>query len=125
MTEAAFLLKWETRVVEYQQLRVSADAASLCKALLNDLAQVRATREDRIVCLSEAAAASGYSQTHLARLVKDGKLKSLRPPGGGGRLTFRIADLPKKPAAPHTTAAGVHDLASRLFRGKEGRDGQS
>ena len=92
--------------------------------ILEDLASVRATIENRVLSLTEAAAWSGYSAAHLARLVKQGKLRTLRPPESRGRLSFRQGDLPRKSGTPHPSRAGVHELASRLFRGKERRYGQ-
>ena len=83
-----------------------------------------AATENRVLSLTEAAASSGYSAAHLARLVKQGKLRTLRLPESRGRLSFRQGDLPRKPGAPHPSRAGVHELASRLdIRGKERRYG--
>jgi predicted DNA-binding transcriptional regulator AlpA len=95
VTKAQFLAKWEARVAEYAQLGVSAHAASLCRALLDDLAVVRASEERRVLSLQEASQVCGYSEAHLARLVKQGKLRSLRPLGSRSRLTFLIGDLPR------------------------------
>jgi hypothetical protein len=121
MTEADLLAKWESQAAEYERLGISANAASLCRALLHDLSQVRAATENRVLSLVEAATWSGYSQAHLARLVKEGKVITLRSPGSRGRLTFRAGDLPRKPGAPHHWDAGAHELASRLYGGREGR----
>ncbi len=126
MTEAEFLGKWEARAAEYERLGILANAASLCRALLDDLAKVRVASENGVLSLAEAAGWSGYSQAHLSRLVKEGKLETLRAPGSRGRLSFRAADLPRKPGPQHSSDAGVHDLASRLgIRGKGGRHGQA
>jgi hypothetical protein len=93
--------------------------------LADEASQLGEAAQERVVTLSEAAMLSGYSPAHLGRLAKEGKVRCRRPKGSRGRLTFRIADLPRKPVATHTTGAGVHELASRLFRGKEGHHGQS
>jgi hypothetical protein len=81
---------------------------------------------EQILSMKEASQYSGYSEDQLARLVKQGKLPTLRAPGSRSRYAFRKADLPQKPGARHTLAAGVHDLASRLSkpRGKEARNGR-
>ncbi|HYL31382.1 MAG TPA: hypothetical protein VEU27_15820, partial [Gemmatimonadales bacterium] len=76
-----------------------------------------------ILSMREASEHSGYSEDHLARLVKQGKLRTLRPPGNRGRHAFRRGDLPQKPGTRHSIDAGVHDLASRLLGGKERRHG--
>ena len=124
MKETELLAKWEARATEYERLGVFASGASLCRAFLTDLTEVRAATENRVLSLAAAAQWSGYSQAHLARLVKDGKLTTLRPSGSRGRLTFRQGDLPRKPGSQHRSSAGVHELASRLgIRGKERRYG--
>src|SRR5437016_1264561 len=125
MTEAEFIAKWEARAAEYEQVAAQVSGATLCRTFLDDLARVRTTAENRVLSLAEAAACSGYSAAHLARLVKQGKLRTLRPLASRGRLSFRQGDLPRKPGSPHPSRAGVHELASRLIRGKEGRYGRS
>ena len=80
-----------------------------------------ATQE--LLTLPEAARISGYSVDHLARMVREKRIPDLRPNGSRGRIRIRAADLPRKPAGAHTPSADVHELASRLFGGKEGRDG--
>jgi hypothetical protein len=124
MTEAELIAKWEARAAEYEQVGAQVSGATLCRRFLADLASLRAAAENRVLSLVEASACSGYSTAHLARLVKQGKLRTLRPPGSRGRLSFRQGDLPHKPGSPHPSRAGVHELASRLFGGKERRYGQ-
>jgi hypothetical protein len=124
MNDAGLIAKWETRAAQYDQVGALVNGATLCRAFLQDLFVARTERESRALSLADAAAWSGYSQAHLARLVKDGKLKTLRPTGSRGRLSFRQADLPRKPGTPQRSGAGVHELASRLgIRGKESRYG--
>ena len=124
MTEAELIAKWEARAAEYEDVGAQVSGATLCRTFLEDLASVWAANEHRVLSLAEAAAWSGYSTPHLARLVKQGKLQTLRLPESRGRLNFRQGDLPRKPGAPHPSRAGVHELASRLFGGKERRYGQ-
>ena len=124
MTEEELIAKWEARAAEYEQVGAQVSGATLCRTFLEELASVRAATENRVLSLTEAAASSGYSAAHLARLVKQGKLRTLRPPESRGRLGFRQGDLPRKPGSPHPSRAGVHELASRLFGGKERRYGQ-
>ena len=124
MTEEEFIAKWEARAREYEQVGAQMSGATLSRTFVEDLACLRAATENRVLSLTEAAASSGYSAAHLARLVKQGKLRTLRPPESRGRLSFRQGDLPRKPGSPHPSRAGVHELASRLFGGKERRYGQ-
>lgn len=75
---------------------------------------------DRIVYLPEAARISGYCEGSLARMVRKGQIRDMRPEGSHGRIKVRVGDLPTKAGRKHTPPADVHDLASRLFkRGKE------
>ena len=69
---------------------------------------------DRIVYLPEAARISGYSEGHLARLVRKRQIRDMRPEGSDGRMKVRVGDLPTKVGRKHTPPADVHDLASRL-----------
>ncbi len=125
MTEAELIAKWEARADDYEQAGALVNGATLCRTFLEDLASAHAAAENRVLSLTQAAAWSGYSPAHLARLVKQGKLLTLRLPDSHGRLTFRQGDLPRKPGAPHPSRAGVHELASRLLGGREGRYGRS
>jgi hypothetical protein len=119
MTEAELIAKWEARAAEYEEVGAQVRGATLCRTFLEDLASVRAANENRALSLAEAATWSGYSAAHLARLTKQGRLRTLRPAESRGRLSFRQGDLPRKPGSPHPSRAGVHELASRLFGGKE------
>jgi hypothetical protein len=79
--------------------------------------------DDQLLNLDEAARLSGYSEDHLARLVRERKIPDARPSGARGRLRLRRGDVPVKPGRRYTPDADVRDLASRLFGGKEGRNG--
>jgi len=125
MRQTEFFAKWERQAAEFEVFDAQVSGGALCRAVLKDLELVRAAEDDRALSLTEAAQHSGYSKAHLARLVQDGKLTTLRPPGSRGRLSFRQADLPRKPGSRHRSSAGVHELASRLLRGKERHHGRS
>ena len=73
--------------------------------------------------LAEASTRSGYSEQHLARLVRSGRIPDQRPPGSKGRIYLKASDLPTRPQKTHTQSADVHELASRLLGGREGRHG--
>ena len=125
MTASELASKWEREAAHWELYAAQVDAGRLCRAFLADVQAVINGRGDEILTLREAAAHSGYSAAHLRRLTQTGHLQPLRPVGSRGRLTFRRGDLPRKPGRAHTPPAGVHELASRLFGGKEGRRGQS
>jgi hypothetical protein len=98
-------------------LRESFRAESLASALEWAATKVETSlisEADRIVYLPEAARISGYSEGHLARLVRKGQIPDMRPPGSRGRVKVRVGDLPTKPGYKHTPPADVHDLAGRL-----------
>jgi hypothetical protein len=118
--------KLEAQADELDRLGALVPAGKLLRALLSDLQAVAVGDQDDVLSMHEASAYSGYSEDHLARLVKQGRLSTLRTPGSRGRYAFRRADLPQKPGRRHTPDAGVHDLASRLSRprGKEGHHGR-
>jgi hypothetical protein len=126
MTLNELRAKLEAQAEEFDRLGAMVPASKLVRALLDDLTALATTEEEEVLSMREASTYSGYSEDHLARLVKQGKLATLRKPGSRGRYAFRKADLPQKPGTLHTVDAGVHDLASRLSRprGKEGHHGR-
>lgn len=79
--------------------------------------------ECEMLSLAESAERSGYSQEQLARLVRAGRIPDTRPRGSKGCIYIRASDLPARPNKTHTQAADVHELASRLYGGREGRHG--
>src|SRR5439155_25804202 len=84
---------------------------------------LRDENED-LLTLPEAAQVSGYHPDSLARMVRDGQITDLRPPGSKGMIRIRRGDLPIKPGKPHTPSADVRELASRLgIRGTGGPHG--
>jgi len=73
--------------------------------------------------LAEATRRSGYSEDHLCRLVRTGRIPDLRDPPGRGAIRIRARDLPIKPAARQIHGADAHGLASRPSGGTEGHHG--
>jgi len=69
---------------------------------------------DELLCLADAAAISGYSVDHLARLVRTGRLVDRRGPRDT-RIRVRRGDVPIKARRAHISGADVRDLGSRLF----------
>ncbi len=125
LTGDDLVAKWSSQAEEMRRRQGFVSGAEIISEFLADFERVRSRDKEEALTLAEAAEASGYSAEHLARLVREGKLSSLRPSGSRGHLTFRRTDLPQKPSSGHTAPAGVHDLASRLFGGKEARNGRS
>jgi hypothetical protein len=75
-----------------------------------------ALRDERneLLTLPEASKISGYHPDSLARMVRDGQIPDLRPPGSQSMIRIRRGDLPIKPGKEHTPTADVRELASRL-----------
>ena len=73
--------------------------------------------------LAEGALRSGYSEDHLCRLVRTGRIPDLRP-SRRGPIRIRARDLPIKPCRPQIGGADAHGLASRPFGGTEGHHGR-
>ena len=90
----AHALEWAARMVE-QALR---------------------SESDELLTLPEASEISGYHPDSLGRMVRDGQIPDLRPPGSKGMIRIRRGDLPVKPSKPHTPSADVRELASRLLK---------
>ena len=125
MTVEAFRAKWSAEAAVMRRRGGLVSGPALLAEVLADVDALLAEPAEELVAVGEAATASGYSADHLARLVRAGKLPDRRPPGSRGRLLFRRGDLPVKPGRRDTPRADVHDLASRLARGKEGHHGHS
>ncbi len=125
LTGSDLVAKWSAQAEEMRRRQALVSGSEIISEFLADFERVRSRDKEEVLTLAQAAEVSGYSAEHLARLARKGKLRSLRPSDSQGHLTFRRADLPKKPSSGHTAPAGVHDLASRLFGGKEARNGHS
>ncbi len=98
---------------------VLADGALLCDEILRDLETVLGSEEDRLLTLREASAASGYSEEHLGRLFREGKLRNA---GRKGSPRIRTGDLPRRPRTNarsenrYDAASDARELASRRRR---------
>ena len=79
-------------------------AASQLELALHDRADERLT-------LAEASLRSGYSQDHLALLIREGRIPNA---GRRGSPRIRAIDLPVRPASPHQIVVSDH---SRVLRG--------
>lgn len=100
-----------------KELRESFGAEGRARALEWAATKVETaliSEADRVVYLPEAARISGYCEGHLARMVRKGQIRDMRPEGSHGRIKVRVGDLPTKAGHKHTPPADVHDLASRL-----------
>lgn len=89
--------KWRKLGQQQRQLGAKAQAA-----VLEYCAEALATSWDRFeaeeLSVAEAARESGYSEEHLRRLVRDGRLTARRGARPKSHLRIRRSDLPRKPA---------------------------
>lgn len=70
-------------------------------------------RRSEMLTVAEAAEESGYSEKHLRRLVREGKLEAERPGGDGGRILLPRGALPRKASGD---AAGPSPVERHLKR---------
>ena len=118
MRPAEFQAKWATRQRELERLHAHVDGAILCQEVLHDFAAVTASTDDEPLSLREAAARSGYSEDHLARLIRQGTIPNA---GRRGAPRIRRGDLPRRPKGPvapttpdaYDVVADARKLASR------------
>jgi hypothetical protein len=116
--------RWRARRDEFARFQAAVDGATLCDEVLADLDRALLERDDDVLKLRDAAALSGYTVDHLARLIRLGKL-----PNAGRKHAPRVrrAELPCKvgkdtaprAAASYNAAADARSLAGRLRRGGE------
>jgi hypothetical protein len=66
-------------------------------------------RTDERLTLAQASLRSGYSQDHLARLIREGRIPNA---GRRGSPRIRAGDLPVRPASPHEIVVSDH---SRVY----------
>jgi len=115
--------------------RFEAEASRQREAFGNELgakgiewavAEMRAalsSEGEQELTLGEAAQRSGYSEDHLCRLIRTGRIPDLRA-SRRGPIRIRARDLPLKPSRPQIPVADAHGLASRPFGGTEGHHGR-
>lgn len=96
MTPSEFLDKWAAEAEAMERRGVSVTGASLLAEVLADFRAAVASEAEAILSLSEAAARSGYSDEHLGRLVREGRVPNA---GRKGAPRIRLADLPRKPGS--------------------------
>jgi len=85
------------------------DGERFCREVLADFDALISAEDDRVLGLTDASEASGYSPDHLRRLYRQGALPGERR---GRRIFFRSADLPRKPKSERAHAVGRYDPAA-------------
>ena len=100
--------------------RYAADAALvradvLLRRVSGELRAALRQWETEELSTAQAARESGYSESRLRELVREGAIPDSRPPGSQGPILIRRCDLPRKPGAP--ALSPVDDLAERILSG--------
>lgn len=121
MTYNDLLVKWRAEATTMDRRGSMVLGGPLCREFLADLEAVAQVATDELLTVAQAAAESGYSHEHVARMVREGTI-----PNAGRRRAPRIrrTDLPRKPgralaapsAASYDPATDARDLLSRQRR---------
>jgi hypothetical protein len=95
--------EWRTRAAGFAEVTDTV-RVSVLQDVLAAVERALHGAEERTVNLTMAARLSGYSATHLGRLVRDGKLPNAGRPNAP---KLRLCDLPRKspPLAQSPSAA--------------------
>jgi len=125
LTPEAFIDQWTHRLNEYRAVAAQVNGEKICERVLADFNALREAEAHTVLTLAEAAIRSGYSEEHLGRLVRDGKIPNS---GRRGAPRIRVGDLPLRPATkvagPRSAAYDpVTDARTLLNRRKGGNHG--
>ena len=93
MTLVELCERWQADASTLRQWGAK-DEAQVVERCARELAEALGTHDDEALTLAEAAAESGYSVSHLRRLITQNKL---RDTAQVGPPLVRRGDLPRKP----------------------------
>ena len=93
--------KWCRLRDQFARIPAQLDGVAVCDAVLADLEHLARADADEVLTLDEAAARSGYSPSHLGRLVRQGTIPNA---GRAHAPRIRARDLPpRKPGGLRQT----------------------
>ena len=115
MTPTEIRDRWLARREELRKLKASVDGASLCDEVIADLEKIVADPAEKPVTVRQAAKLSGYSEDHIGRLVRDGKLANVGrkhaprvfPSALPRRANIALARSPRAPYNPDADARSL------------------
>src|SRR5690349_720356 len=107
MTSDELLNKWAANAELLTRWQCWMYGPDICVEFMADFERFEKAKQEEVLTLEEAAQVTGYSTAHLGRLAREGKLRSLRPPGSRGRHRFQRSDLPQKPTSSDTAGTGA------------------
>ena len=92
---SAVIARWLQRSEEWGRLGVTVDGGKLASEVVEDLRGLEVATADDMLTLTQAAEVTGYTDDHLGRLVREGKLTNY-----GEKHSPRVkrSELPMKPA---------------------------
>ena len=110
-TVAELASTWRARAETLRRYGAVGESQAL-EAAAAELAGALDAEENRTLPLSVAARESGYTAEHLARLIRQGKLRNCGRPGAP---RVRRGDLPRKPNALPSSSSSIqlHPTSSR------------
>lgn len=85
---------------------VLVSGAAICDEILRDVEAVFDSELARPLTLREAASVSGYSEDHLGKLIRQGRLTNV---GRKGSPRVRAGELPRRPGATTPGRGGGYD----------------
>ena len=91
------------RAEEFRRLDAHVDGAKLIEEILVDLEPVVNGAGAETHTIAQAAKLSGYSEDHIRRLIRTGKLRNVGKPGAPRVLA---SELPRKPGVRVADADG-------------------
>jgi hypothetical protein len=91
MTRLELIARWRQRADDWRRLTALVDGATLIEELLADVVDVFDNEREILLTLDNAAARSGYSPDHLARLIRQHRIPNS---GRRGAPRIRLDDLP-------------------------------
>lgn len=85
--------RWRREIADLRTMYFDERLAALTARHLNELEAALSQQHDELLTLSQAATLSGYSEDHLGRLVRDGKIANA---GREHAPRIRRGDVPVK-----------------------------
>lgn len=107
------LASWREDAAALERHGHDAEADRL-RGYAEDVEDALRRRRSELVGIAEAAEISGYSEKHLRRLVREGKIEADRPGGEGGRILIPRGALPRKATGGERESSPVERHLERV-----------
>ena len=107
----ALAARWAAEASDLEVRYHDDRGASLFRLCAAELLEAIREAEARVLTLTEASEASGYTSDHLRRLIADGTIPNA---GRRGKPLVRRSDLPMKPGATNVGMTEAEEAARSL-----------